>query len=153
MDPSRRAADVGTVGSGQRPPRLAGALLAGSGLVDVLAAYANTRLDPFVVLTRHGFAPIDITGWAWLHVAIGALVMIAGVLVLTRRPAAIRFAVSCAVLAIAVDLLLFPYAPIRALLVVGLNGAAIRLLVRREAAAGVRNGDGQSLSAPRRYGR
>lgn len=104
----------------------------------MLTAYANTLADPFMVLTRHGFARVDITGWAWLHVAIGALVMLAGALVLTRRPAAIRFAVSSAVLAIAVDLLLLPYTPIRALLVAGFSGAAIRLLVRHRAAAGVR---------------
>ncbi|SCL22446.1 hypothetical protein GA0070624_2531 [Micromonospora rhizosphaerae] len=119
---------------GRRRPLLAGGLLAGSGLVDVITAYANTMGDPFVVVTRQSAYRVDITGWAWLHVAIGAAVMVAGLLVFTGRRATVRFAIAAAVLAIAADLLLFPYAPIRSVLVVGLNGAAIRLLVRRGAA-------------------
>ena len=131
-------------------PLLAGGLLAGAGLVDVISAWAYTAADPFVVETRQGVYRMDITGWAWLHVAIGVAVTLAGLLVLTGRRWTVPLAVGAAALAVAVDLLLLPYAPVRALLVVALDGAAVRLLLRGRRAATVPVP--ARLSGPRRPG-
>lgn len=111
-------------------PLLAGGLLAGAGLVDVVSAYANTVGDPYVVQTARGMQLVDITGWAWLHVAVGALAMLGGLAVVTGRGGTVPAALVVAGLAVVVDLLLLPYAPIRALLVVALDGTAVRLLWR-----------------------
>ncbi|MEU4717578.1 hypothetical protein AB0F73_28535 [Micromonospora purpureochromogenes] len=112
------------------PPLLAGALLTTSGLVDLLSSWANTTDDPFVVQTGRGMYLVDITGWAWLHVVIGAAVTLAGLAAATGRRGTASVALGCAVLGAAIDLLLFPYAPLRALLVVGLDGAVLWLLLR-----------------------
>ncbi|WP_446213346.1 DUF7144 family membrane protein [Micromonospora sp. IBSANI012] len=112
------------------PPLLAGTLLAISGLVDLLSAWATTTVDPFVVQTSRGMYLVDITGWAWLHVAIGAAVTLAGLAAATGRRGTTSVALGCATLSAAVDLLLFPYAPVPALLVVGLDAAVMRLLLR-----------------------
>ncbi|NES12964.1 MULTISPECIES: hypothetical protein [Micromonospora] len=128
--PQRAGADP----AGVDRPLLAGGLLVASGLVDVVAAYANTTADPFMVLTRRGVYQLDITGWAWLHVALGAAVALAGLLAVTGRRGTAATAIGCAALAVVVDVLLFPYAPVRALFVVALTGAAVRLLLRRHRA-------------------
>ncbi|MFG2055169.1 hypothetical protein ACGFI9_14150 [Micromonospora sp. NPDC048930] len=123
---------VGSAGPGR--PLLAAGLLAGAGLVDVVTAWAQTFPNRFVVETGQGMYAVDITAWAWLHVAVGVAVTLAGLLVVTGRRGTVPLALGCAVLAITADLLLFPYAPIRAVLVVGLDGAAIRLLLRHRRA-------------------
>ena len=112
------------------PPLLAGTLLTTSGLVDLLSAWANTTVDSFVVQTGRGMYLVDITGWAWLHVAIGAAVALAGLAAATGRRGTTSVALGCATLSAAVDLLLFPYAPVPALLVVGLDAAVLWLLLR-----------------------
>ncbi|MGC5020705.1 DUF7144 family membrane protein [Micromonospora sp. DT47] len=138
MGSPRAASDAGTVvapgTSGPRRPLLAAGLLAGSGLVNVVASYAITVADSFMVVTRGGVYEVDITGWAWLHVAFGAAVTIAGLLVVTGRRWTARVAIVCAVLTIGIDVLVFPFAPFRAVLVVALSGSAIRLLIRHHRA-------------------
>ncbi|MGK5444368.1 DUF7144 family membrane protein [Micromonospora sp. URMC 105] len=118
-------------------PLLAAGLLTTAGLLDVLSAQADTSGDPFVVTTRQGMYAVDITGWAWLHVAVGAAVVLAGLAVVTGRRGTTPVALGCATAGVVLDLLLFPYAPIRALLVVGLYVAAGRLLLRHRRATRV----------------
>jgi hypothetical protein len=133
----------------ERPgrPLLAGGLLTTAGLLDVLSAKADTSGDPFVVATREGMYLVDITGWARLHVVVGTAVVLAGLAVVTGRRSTTPVALGCATAGAVVDLLLFPYAPIRTLLVVGLYVAAVRLLLRHRRATRA----GQ-LSAPHRPG-
>lgn len=141
---------AGAEPAGAGRPLLAGGLLVASGLIDMVSAYANTVGDPFMAVTRRGVYPLDITGWAWLHVAIGAAVAIAGLAAVTGRPGTTGTAIGCAALAVVVDVLLFPYAPVRAIFVVSLTGAAVRLLVRRRRAVGAGGG---ALSGVGRSGR
>ncbi|RZU74230.1 hypothetical protein EV384_2673 [Micromonospora kangleipakensis] len=151
---SARVGDAGATGSGR--PLLAAGLLTGAGLVDVLSAWAHTARDAFAVETAQGVYLVDITGWARLHVAIGAAATLAGLLVLTGRRGTVPLAICCAVPAVAVDLALLPYAPIRAVLVVALDLAAVRLLLRYRRAVRGRTPappGPDRLSAPRRPGR
>jgi hypothetical protein len=146
--------DAGAGGPGR--PLLAAGLLAGAGLVDVLSAWAYTARDQFTVETGQGVYQVDITGWAWLHVAVGAAVTLAGLLVLTGRRGAVPLAAGCATAAIGINLLFLPYAPIQALLVVALDLAAVRLLLRHRRAVRGRTPappGPDRLSAPRRPGR
>jgi putative Mn2+ efflux pump MntP len=97
--------------SARRPPWLASALLVGTGLMGVISSCAHTGESPFVVVTERGVHEIDITGWAWLHLVVGAAVVVAGVAVLTGRRWAALVAIGCTVTAVAVGVLLFAYAP------------------------------------------
>ncbi|WP_433317636.1 DUF7144 family membrane protein [Micromonospora chersina] len=117
-------------------PLLAGGLLVATGLADVLSAYGTLRSGPFVVLSEGGLYPVDVTGWAWLHLAVGTALALAGLAAVTGRRGATTMAIGCAVLALAVNLLMLPYAPIRVLLVAALDAAAIRLLLRHRRATG-----------------
>jgi len=118
-------------GSGGRRPLLAGGLLVGANLADVVAIWPLASVDHFVVMTRSAMHQVDITGWVWAHMAIGTSVVVAGLLVMSYDRRWVRpFAVGCAVLAIAVGLAILPYAPIRAAFVISADAVAIRLLVR-----------------------
>ncbi|MEU4368330.1 DUF7144 family membrane protein [Micromonospora chersina] len=117
-------------------PLLAGGLLVATGLADMLSAYGTLRSRPFVVLSGGGLYPVDVTGWAWLHLVIGTALALAGLAAVTGRRGAATAAIGCAVLALAVNLLMLPYAPIRVVLVAALDAAAIRLLLRHRRATG-----------------
>lgn len=116
--------------AGRRSPWLASGLLVGAGLMDVISSYVHTGESAFVVVTERGVHEIDITGWAWLQLLVGAAVVVAGVAVLTGRRWAVLFAIGCTVAAVAVGVLWFAYAPVRALLVAGLGVGAVWLLIR-----------------------
>ncbi|MGW4295993.1 DUF7144 family membrane protein [Micromonospora chersina] len=117
-------------------PLLAGGLLVATGLADMLSAYGTLRARPFVVLSGDGLYPVDVTGWAWLHLVVGTALALAGLAAVTGRRGAATVAIGCAVLALAVNLLMLPYAPIRVVLVAALDAAAIRLLLRHRRATG-----------------
>ncbi|MGC3860447.1 DUF7144 family membrane protein [Micromonospora chersina] len=117
-------------------PLLAGGLLVATGLADMLSAYGTLRSRPFVVLSGDGLYPVDVTGWAWLHLVVGTALALAGLAAVTGRRGAATVAIGCAVLALAVNLLMLPYAPIRVVLVTAVDAAAIRLLLRHRRATG-----------------
>lgn len=117
-------------------PVLAGGLLVATGLTDVLAGFGMLRSGVFVVLGEGGMHQVDLTFWAWLQLTIGAAVAVAGLVALTGRRDAAAVAIGCAALAIALDLLMLPYAPIRLLIVAAVDAAAIRLLLRHRRATG-----------------
>jgi hypothetical protein len=127
---------MGTAPDQADRPVLAGGLLVATGLADVLSAYGTLRSGPFLVLIRGGLYPVDVTAWAWLHLVVGAAVALAGLAAVTGRRSAATVAIGLAVLALAVDLLMLPYAPIRVALVAALDAAAIRLLLRHRRATG-----------------
>ncbi|MFE9956636.1 hypothetical protein [Micromonospora sp. NPDC005299] len=120
-----------------RRPVLAGGLLVATGLADMLAASGMLRSGTFMVLSEGGLHQVDLTVWAWLHLTIGAAVALAGLVAVTGRRGAATVAIGCVAVAIALDLLMLPYAPIRLVLVAAVDAAAIRLLLRhRRAVAG-----------------
>lgn len=127
---------TGTAPERTRRPVLAGGLLVATGLADMLAAFGMLRSGTFVVLSEGGMHQVDLTLWAWLHLTIGAAVALAGLGAVTGRRGAITVAIGCAAVAIALDLLMLPYAPIRLLIVAALDAAAIRLLLRYRRATG-----------------
>jgi hypothetical protein len=114
-----------------RRPLLAGGLLVGVNLADLVATWPLVTVDNFVILTRTAIHRVDITGWVWLHIAIAASGLIAGLLAMSYgRRWVIPLGIVCAAVAVAVGLALLPYTPYRSAFVVGANAAAIRLLVR-----------------------
>ncbi|BCJ57692.1 DUF7144 family membrane protein [Micromonospora endophytica] len=112
-------------------PWLASTLLTGAGLVDILTAYANTLTDPYVVLAEDGTHHLDITGWAWLHLAVGVATLLAGLAVLTGGRRWALVGIGAAVAGIGTGVVLLPYQPVRAVIAMGLYAVAVRLLVRR----------------------
>ncbi|MFI7574758.1 hypothetical protein [Micromonospora sp. NPDC049497] len=129
MSTPRVTDGVGPAPAVTRRPLLAAGLLAGAGLLDLLGALAATGHDAFMLATRRGVYEIDITGWAWSQAGVSAATVLAALLVLTGRRWAALVGLVAAAVAIAADLVIFPFAPWRAALAIGLNIAAIRLLL------------------------
>ncbi|MET7836578.1 DUF7144 family membrane protein [Micromonospora sediminicola] len=111
-------------------PLLAAGLLTTAGLVDTVSAWAHTGHARFAVATADGVYQVDLGGWAEAHLAVGAAVLFAGLVVFTGRRWTVPLAFCCVLPAMVVDLLLLPYAPVRAVVVVALYGTALRLLLR-----------------------
>ncbi|MGY0004513.1 DUF7144 family membrane protein [Micromonospora sp. I033] len=127
---------TGTAPDRTRRPLLAGGLLVATGLTGVLAAYGMLRSGAFLVLAEGGLYPVDVTGWSWLYLTTGTAVTLAGLVAVTGRRDAATVAIGCAALAVVVELLMLPYAPIRAVLVAAVDLAAIRLLLRHRRTVG-----------------
>ncbi|MFJ8686006.1 DUF7144 family membrane protein [Micromonospora wenchangensis] len=118
----------------RRPDRsllLAGGLLVGAGIFDVLSGIGDVDSgDVYVSLHAHGLVFYDLTGWAWLHVASGVLLVATGLVVAFARRRWVTAAMVVGMAVVVVHLLFAPYHPVEALIVVGLTLAAVRLVVR-----------------------
>ncbi|NES15932.1 MULTISPECIES: hypothetical protein [unclassified Micromonospora] len=117
-------------GTRQRQRQLAGVLLAGAGLFDALAGIGDVDDDPYVVVTREGMFHLDVSGWMWAHLVTAVLMLSAGLLLFTGRRWSLRLAAAAAIVGIGVHLMVLPYQPLWALIVIGLAVAALRLLWR-----------------------
>ncbi|MEU5721034.1 hypothetical protein [Micromonospora sp. NPDC047738] len=113
-----------------RQRMLAGVLLAGGGLADAVSGVTDLDDDPYVVITKEGLYHLDLTGWLWAHLVTGILMVLGGVLLFSGRRWSIRFAAVVAVVGIGLHVLLLPFRPIWALMVIGLAVAALVLLRR-----------------------
>ncbi|MCX4469163.1 hypothetical protein OOK41_02335 [Micromonospora sp. NBC_01655] len=117
-------------GAGGRPLLLAAVLLGGAGIFDVLGGVGELTGDPYVSIEGGGMYHYDITGWAWLHLAAGALAAGAGVLVPLDRRWSARLALVAVAALVASHLLVLTYHPIQTVIVIGLALAAARLVLR-----------------------
>ncbi|MFU8875314.1 hypothetical protein [Micromonospora sp. SL4-19] len=116
-----------------RQRMLAGVLLAGAGLFDAISGVTDLSNDQYVVFTPEGIYHVDVvdvTGWMWAHMATGALMVLGGILLVSGRRWSIRFAAAVAVGGIGLHLILLPFHPVWAVLVIGLAVATLVLLVR-----------------------
>jgi hypothetical protein len=73
---------------------------------------------------------IDIAPWGWIHVACGALLVLAGVALLLRRPRARALGLVLALVSAVVAILLVAYDPGRSLVLVALDVAVVWALCR-----------------------
>ena len=148
-------AEAGATVAG-RPARrrglmFAGALLGTAGLMDMVVAVVAGSGDSYAVMDGWTMYQLDLTGWGWLHGIVGLASLAVGLLLVAGRPGAARIAVPVAVLSGAVDLLILPYEPYRAVLALGFTVAAIRACVVNCRPAGGSGSDG--LSPTGRSGR
>lgn len=124
-------------GGSRRPYVFAGLLLAVAGLLDVAGGIPMVNSNSFVVMDEGVPYLLDVTGFAWLHVAAGAVTAVAGLVLLARRRWTAALAAVMVVSSAAVDVLVLPYEPLRALLALGVHVAVVwflvhnRLLLRR----------------------
>ncbi|MGW5668381.1 DUF7144 family membrane protein [Micromonospora sp. NPDC003776] len=117
-------------GTRRRQRQLAGVLLVGAGLFDAVSGVGDVGDDPYVVVTREGIFHLDVTGWMWAHLVTAVLMGAAGLLLLARWRWSLRLAAAAAIVGIGLHLIVLPYQPLWALIVIGLAVAALRLLWR-----------------------
>ena len=93
---------------------LIGCFQAISGIV----AIAN---DDFYVIRANYTFDLDTTGWGWIHLIIGILVLIAGFSLFARRPWAGIMAIMLAGLSALANFFFIPYYPFWSILVIALD--------------------------------
>jgi hypothetical protein len=93
---------------------LCGAFQAFAGLVAIFQ-------DNFYRVTPNYLINVDVTTWGWIHLILGAIVVLAGFAVLGGRTWGRVVGVTLAVLSAISNFLFIPYYPLWSLLVIALN--------------------------------
>ncbi|MFJ1540901.1 hypothetical protein ACIODS_20370 [Micromonospora chalcea] len=116
--------------AGDRGLRLAAVLLGLAGIFDAVAGAADlSGSTRYVSVADGALHEHDLTGWAWLHLAVGIFTALAGALGPLRRRWSTSLALAAVVIFVGLHLFFLTYHPIRTVLVLGLALAAARLLI------------------------
>ncbi|MET0789093.1 MAG: hypothetical protein ABWY33_07620 [Cellulomonas sp.] len=90
--------------------------------VQGLVAVAN---DTFYVVGQEWVFELDVTTWGWIHLVVGALVVVAGVFVLQGAVWARVVGVLVACLSLVLNFVWLPYYPVWSLVIIALDVAVI----------------------------
>ena len=77
--------------------------------------------DNLVIFGTEGAILLDVTGWGWIHIILGALLVLAGILVLRGNMFGRIIAVILAMLSIIVNFVWMPVYPVWAIVIVTLD--------------------------------
>jgi hypothetical protein len=102
---------------------LAGAFQAIAGLVAIID-------DEFYVVGRNYTFDLDVTAWGWVHLILGALLLLVGFSLLARRLWAGMVALFIAVLSAVANFFFIPYYPFWAIVLIALDVWIIWALTR-----------------------
>ncbi|WCD90498.1 hypothetical protein KPP03845_106926 [Streptomyces xanthophaeus] len=100
---------------------LAGALMLVGGAMALFEGIAALARDSLFVVTRHYVFEFSLTGWGWVHLILGILLLIAGGCVFTGALWARYFGVAVASLGAIANFLWLPYYPLWALVLIAVN--------------------------------
>ncbi len=125
---------VGSGGAGSGPPPTSRRLLAGlaiglAGTIDVFAAGENAVVDPYVVVAEDGFYRLDLTGWVWLRLVVGAVLVASALALAIDRRATVLLAIGAGIIGMVAAVLLFAFQPVKETLSLLLVGWAVWLLI------------------------
>jgi hypothetical protein len=107
----------------------AGAMLVVLGSLAIMQGLVAVVNDDWVVWTNAGALLVDITVWGWVHMAIGALVILTGVGLFTGNMAARVVGVALAGLSILVNFAFLPAYPLWGIAIIALDVIVIYALV------------------------
>ncbi|MFK0044212.1 hypothetical protein ACIQU4_08905 [Streptomyces sp. NPDC090741] len=100
---------------------LAAALMIFGGAMAVFEGIAALAKDDLFLATRHYVFEFNLTGWGWVHLILGILIVLAGCAVLTGALWARFFGVFVAGLGAIANFLWIPYYPVWATVLVAVN--------------------------------
>ena len=108
----------------------AGVVMTGLGLDQVFLGIAAIRNDGVFVATQDYVFGFDLTGWGWLHLACGLLLVLTGVSVLRGKAWARVVGMGVAALSIVVNFVFVPYYASWSLIIIAADVAVIWGLAR-----------------------
>ena len=117
------------------------------GLLDIFRGIMAIAEDDIFVTTRNYAFEFDLTGWGWIHLALGALAAVTGAALLRGMTWARFTGVFLAALSLVLQFLFLPYAPLWSVVVMGVDVFVIWSLVswqERARARGQVQGEGRS---------
>ncbi|WP_411104031.1 hypothetical protein [Streptomyces sp. cmx-4-9] len=100
---------------------LAGALMLFGGAMALLEGIAALAKGSLFAMTRHYVFEFSLTGWGWVHVILGILLLVAGGAVFTGALWSRFFGVAVAGLGAIANFLWLPYYPLWALVLIAVN--------------------------------
>jgi hypothetical protein len=109
----------------------AGVMMIMMGILHALWGLAAIIEDEFFVATRNYLYNVDVTGWGWVHLIAGAIVILAGFWVFTGAVWARIVGVILAVLSAIANFLTIPYFPVWSLVIIAVDIVAIWALTVR----------------------
>ena len=95
------------------------------GLIFGIIAAVN---DNWVVFTNRGQVSLDLSTWGWVHIIVGAIVVLAGFGVFTGNILARIVAVAVAVVSLIANFLWLPVYPVWAIIIITIDVLVIRAL-------------------------
>ena len=103
------------------------------GTFQVIAGLVAIIDDEFYIVTRNYTFDLDITGWGWIHLILGLLLVATGLGLFARQTWAGVAAIMLAGLSALVNFFFIPYYPFWAILVIALDVWVIWSLTRPSA--------------------
>jgi hypothetical protein len=92
-----------------------------AGAFQVIAGLTAVIKDQFFVRTPNYLLTFDVSGWGWIHLVFGALLIVAGAFVLRGNLLARVVAIGLVSLSAIANFLFLPYYPFWALLIIGID--------------------------------
>jgi hypothetical protein len=108
----------------------AASMLTLAGTFQILAGLVALFNDEFFVVARNYTFDLDVSGWGWIHLIIGAAMIATGLGLFGGRTWAGVTAIVIAMLSALANFFFIPYYPIWSLVVIGLNVWVIWSLTR-----------------------
>ncbi len=99
----------------------AAVLMMVAGVFQVIAGITAIVKDQFFAKTPNYILTFDVSGWGWIHLAFGALLVVAGFFVLRGDVWARAVAIGLVALSAIANFLFLPYYPFWALLIIGID--------------------------------
>ena len=100
------------------------------GIYQILAGLAAIINDDFFVVSDDYIYDIDATGWGWIHLIVGIIVLAGGVGLFYRKVWAGALAIALAILSAIVNFFFIPYYPFWSILIIALNVFVIWSITR-----------------------
>ena len=107
----------------------AGIMLVTIGLFDIFQGIVALINDDFAVLVENGVLVVDLTTWGWIHIIVGAVLVLAGAGVLSGSVWGRSLGVIVAILNALAQLTIMPAYPFWALIIIALDVLVIYALV------------------------
>jgi hypothetical protein len=92
-----------------------------AGAFELIAGITAIVKDKFFVTTPNYILTFDVTGWGWIHLVFGALLILAGAFVLRGSLLARIVAIGLVSLSVIANFLFIPYYPFWALLIIAID--------------------------------
>jgi hypothetical protein len=108
----------------------AAAMLVMVGIFQFIAGLVALLNDDFYVVARNYTFDLDVTGWGWIHLIVGALVALTGFSLFAGRTWAAVAAIVLAMLSAIANFFFIPYYPFWSLLIIAIDVWIIWALTR-----------------------
>jgi hypothetical protein len=100
------------------------------GVFQLIAGLVAVLNDEFFVVARNYTFDLDVTAWGWLHLIIGALMVVVGMGLFGRRTWAGVTGIMLAMLSAVMNFFFIPYYPLWSIVVIALDVWVIWALTR-----------------------